>query len=90
MITKKQIRQLKKELPLRAAYTIAEETGISRPTIYKFLNGGRVREYYAKEIMVSALKIIDDSKASSEILNKWYEMVFAKNIIIDQEPTSQE
>lgn len=62
MFSTEEISKIKNELPIRAAYLINEKTGISRPTIYKFFNGGKVRPYYAREILECALDLVEERK----------------------------
>lgn len=89
MFTSEQINKVKGELPIRAAYTIAEDTGISRPTIYKFFNGGQVRSYYANEIMESALKLVEQKNFTVNSLQKKYQTLLGTEKMADELSTER-
>ncbi|MCB9448650.1 MAG: hypothetical protein H6585_09935 [Flavobacteriales bacterium] len=75
MFSKDEIARIKEELPIRAAYIIHEKTNISRPTIYKFFNGGNVRPYYASEILACALELLEEKKNTLGSLRKKYNII---------------
>ncbi|MCB0395862.1 MAG: hypothetical protein KDD36_04385 [Flavobacteriales bacterium] len=68
MFSEQEIQNLKKALPTRAAYDISEQTGISRSTIYKFFNGGKVRTYCAQRIFESALLLVEQAQITAGTL----------------------
>lgn len=81
MFTQDDVNILQKELPTSAVMEISKKTGISRPTIYRFLNGDRIRSRLQERIYVAALKIIERDKIKtnkikqerSRILNEQYD-----------------
>lgn len=62
MFTQEDVNIIKKELPSSAIMEIHKKTGISRPTIYRFLNGEKIRSAYQHRIYLAALKIIEKDK----------------------------
>lgn len=61
---------LKKELPASAVIEINKKTGISRPTIYRFFNGERIRARFQIRIYTAALKIIEKDKITEGKIKK--------------------
>jgi DNA-binding phage protein len=58
IFTTEDLFQLRDNLPLKGIAMIAIDTGISRPTIYKFFQSKRIKRSIARKIITSALKII--------------------------------
>ena len=50
MFTREEIKEFKNELPVKGIQLIKSRTGISRPTIYKFLEGEEIRLHLAEKI----------------------------------------
>ena len=81
MFTQDDVNSLQKELPTSAVMEISKRTGISRPTIYRFLNGDQIRSRLQERIYVAALKIIELDKIKtnkikqerSRILNEQFD-----------------
>ncbi|MBS1635413.1 MAG: hypothetical protein JST26_05775 [Bacteroidetes bacterium] len=78
MFTQEDVDMIAGELPPSAVGEIARKTKISRPTIYRFLNGERIRTRYQEQIYLAALKIIEHDRnrtqkikeLRTQILNK--------------------
>lgn len=49
MFTREEIKEFKNELPVKGIQLIKSRTGISRPTIYKFLEGEEIRLHLAEK-----------------------------------------
>jgi len=62
MFTQNDVDILLKELPSNAVLDIYKDTGISRPTIYRFLDGKKIRSGLQERIYISALKVIEQDK----------------------------
>ncbi|MCX6180984.1 MAG: hypothetical protein NT150_03525 [Bacteroidetes bacterium] len=58
ILTTADIFGLKENLPVSGVTLIAMDTGISRPTIYKFFQTGKTKRCISRKIITSALKII--------------------------------
>ncbi len=65
MFTQTDVNILKKELPTSAVMEINKRTGISRPTIYRFLSGEKIRTGLQIRIYTTALKIIERDKITT-------------------------
>lgn len=78
MFTKEEIELVKNELPDRAMTQLAIETGISRPTIYRFFEGKKIKSYMQEQIYLAALKIIDQYQKKKNHLLKKTELVFSR------------
>lgn len=80
MFTREEIKGFKDELPLKGIQMIKSRTGISRPTIYKFLEGEEIRLHLAEKIWKAGWLIIQEMKEkraelkrhAEEVLNKEY------------------
>lgn len=62
MFTQDDVNILRNQLPTSAVMEIFKRTKISRPTIYRFLNGERIRYRLQLKIYSTALKIIERDK----------------------------
>lgn len=62
MFTQDDVNILKNQLPTSAVMEIFKRTKVSRPTIYRFLNGEKVRYALQLKIYSAALKIIERDK----------------------------
>lgn len=62
MFTQDDVNILKNQLPTSAVMEIYRRTRISRPTIYRFLNGEKIRYRLQLKIYSAALKIIERDK----------------------------
>ena len=58
-----EIKKLKSELPPNGIVKIAELTGISKATIYKFFNHKKIRLSTAGEIVEAGLKVIQEDSS---------------------------
>jgi|CXWL01.1.fsa_nt_gi predicted transcriptional regulator len=65
MFTQTDVNILKRVLPTSAVMEINKRTGISRPTIYRFLNGEKIRTRLQIRIYTTALKIIERDKITT-------------------------
>ena len=70
MFTQTDVNILRNELPTSAVMEIFKRTGISRPTIYRFLNGEKIKTRYQIKIYSTALKIIERDKITTEKIKK--------------------
>lgn len=70
MFTQEDVNIIKKELPTSAIMEIHQKTGISRPTIYRFLNGEKIRSQFQERIYVAALKIIERDKIKTSKIKR--------------------
>lgn len=66
MFTQEDVDMIVNELPSSAIIEIAEKTGISRPTVYRFFNGTKIRTDLQERIYVAALKIIERDRNRSQ------------------------
>lgn len=66
MFTPQDVNILKVQLPSGAIVEICKATHISRPTIYKFLSGGKVKSEFQLKIVKSALKLIEQDKIKTQ------------------------
>jgi len=81
MFTQEDVNIIRNELATSAVMEISKKTGISRPTIYRFLSGEKIRSRFQERIYVAALKIIERDKIKtsqikqerSRILNEQYD-----------------
>ena len=62
MFTQKDVDILNNELPTSAVMEIHKKTAISRPTIYRFLHGLKVRSSIQDRIYIAALEVIEQDK----------------------------
>jgi len=80
MFTQEDIKRFKEELPAIGIRLIKERTGVSRPTIYKFIDGKEIRLPIAEKIWLEGWIIIKELKEkraelkrhAEEVLNKEY------------------
>jgi predicted transcriptional regulator len=70
MFTQSDVNILKEQLPTSAVMEIFKRTKISRPTIYKFLNGEKIRSRFQIRIYTTALKIIERDKIQTGKIKK--------------------
>lgn len=70
MFTQEDVNIIKNELPTSAIMEIHRKTGISRPTIYRFLNGEKIRSRFQERIYLAALKIIEQDKIRTNKIKK--------------------
>lgn len=70
MFTQEDVNIIKKELPTSAVMEIHKKTGISRPTIYRFLGGEKIRSGYQERIYMAALKIIERDKLKTNKIKR--------------------
>ncbi|MGE0566423.1 MAG: hypothetical protein AB7O73_00625 [Bacteroidia bacterium] len=70
MFTQEDVNIIKNELPTSAIMEIHRKTGISRPTIYRFLKGEKIRSRFQERIYLAALKIIEQDKIRTEKIKK--------------------
>ena len=66
MFTQDDVNIIKDELPSSAVIEIAKKTGISRPTIYRFLKGKKIRSGFMEIIYVAALKLIERDRIKTQ------------------------
>jgi hypothetical protein len=66
MFTQEDVNIIAKDLPTEAVMEIHKTTKISRPTIYKFLAGKKVRSNFGERIYVCALEIIKRNKLNEK------------------------
>lgn len=70
MFTQEDVNIIKEALPSSAIMEIHEKTGISRPTIYRFMKGEKIRWHLQQIIYVAALKIIERDKIKTNKIKK--------------------
>jgi len=71
MFTQEDVNIIVSELPTGAITEISRETTISRPTVYRFFNGKKVRPASQSRIYMAALKIIQrDREATRRIIQE--------------------
>lgn len=70
MFTQEDVNIIKNELPTSAIMEIHRKTGISRPTIYRFLKGEKIRSRFQERIYLAALKIIEQDKIRTDKIKK--------------------
>lgn len=66
MFTQTDVDMIVNELPSSAIMEISEKTGISRPTVYRFFKGVKIRSSLQERIYVAALKIIERDRNRSQ------------------------
>jgi hypothetical protein len=77
MFKQDDVKMLATELPSNAIMEIHKQTKISRPTIYKFLRGEKIRSKSAEIIYLLALKIIAREKHREKQIKTQQEKVFS-------------
>lgn len=77
MFTQDDVNIVAKALPSEAIMEINKNTGISRPTIYKFLRGEKVRSKSQERIYSNALKIIERDKLKEKKFKKQQARIFS-------------
>jgi hypothetical protein len=70
MFTTEETNELKKALPYRGIQMICNRTGVSRPTIYRFLEGADVGIEYTEKIWKEGWSIIRELKEKRAELKK--------------------
>ncbi len=83
--SREEISQLKKSLPLHGISRIAQQTGTSKVTVYKFFSHKKIRSSTAKEIVESALKVIQEDSSYIGRLKLEIEKLSKKEDGIDRE-----
>ncbi len=83
MFTQEDVNIIANELPSSAVMEIAKKTGISRPTIYRFLNGNKIRSNYQERIYVAALKIIERDKIKTQKIKEQRSRILSENYDAD-------
>jgi hypothetical protein len=76
MFTQDDVEIIAKALPSEAVMEIHKLTKVSRPTIYKFLRGEKIRSKLADAIYLFALKIIAREKRKEKLIKKRRAKVF--------------
>ena len=70
MFTQKDVDILNEALPSNAIMDIHKKTTISRPTIYRFLNGCKIRTFLQEKIYIAALEVIEEEKIRLQRIKK--------------------
>lgn len=79
MFTQEDVNIIANQLPSSAVMEIAKKTGISRPTIYRFLKGNKIRSQHQQRIYVAALKIIERDKIKTEKIKERRSRILSEN-----------
>lgn len=79
MFTQEDVNIINNELPTSAVMEISKKTGISRPTIYRFLKGNKIRTSYQERIYVTALKIIERDKIKTQKIKEQRSRILSEN-----------
>ncbi len=79
MFTQEDVNIIRNELPTSSVMEIHKKTGISRPTIYRFLNGEKIRYISQERIYVAALKIIERDKIKTNKIKKERSRILKSN-----------
>lgn len=80
MFTQADVNIIKNELPTSAIMEIHRKTGISRPTIYRFLKGEKIRSRFQERIYVAALKIIERDKIRTDKIKKERKRILKEHV----------
>lgn len=83
MFTQEDVNIIANELPSSAVIEIAKKTGISRPTIYRFLKGNKIRTSFQERIYVAALKIIERDKIKTQKIKEQRSRILSENFDMD-------
>ncbi len=83
MFTQEDVNIIANELPSSAVIEIAKKTGISRPTIYRFLKGNKIRTGFQERIYVAALKIIERDKIKTQKIKEQRSRILSENFDAD-------
>lgn len=78
MFTQDDVNIIKNALPTSAIMEISKMTGISRPTIYRFLGGRKIRYRFQEKIYVAALKFIERDKIKTKKIKKERSRILGK------------
>lgn len=70
MFTQSDVQILASLLPSRAVKRISRKTKISRPTIYKFLNGKKIRTDLAQKIYEAGVLLAEENKSKETLLRQ--------------------
>lgn len=90
MFTKREANLLKKQLPTNSIIEISTKRNISRPTIYKFFRGEKIRSYHAKAIYEEALEILEREKTeTSNLVRKAEEIIFSDEMPLKPSKSSK-
>lgn len=66
MFTQEDVDMIAVELPSSAMEMIATKAGVSKPTVYRFFQGIKIREQSGERIYLAALKLIQKNKARAK------------------------
>lgn len=83
MFTQEDVNIIANELPSSAVIEISKKTGISRPTIYRFLKGNKIRSRLQERIYMAALKIIKRDKIKTQKIKQERSRILSKNFNAD-------
>jgi predicted transcriptional regulator len=83
MFTQEDVNIIANELPSSAVIEISKKTGISRPTIYRFLKGNKIRSRLQERIYMAALKIIERDKIKTQKIKQERSRILSKNFNAD-------
>ena len=78
MFTTNEIKEFKEALPIKGIQMIKRRTGVSRPTIYKFLEGEEVRLDLAEKIWKEGWSIIRELKEKHAELKSYAHQMITK------------
>ncbi|MFY9308201.1 MAG: hypothetical protein WAQ28_04035 [Bacteroidia bacterium] len=83
MFTQEDVNIIANELPSSAVIEISKKTGISRPTIYRFLKGNKIRSRLQERIYMAALKIIERDKIKTQKIKQERSRILSDNFDAD-------
>lgn len=83
MFTQEDVNIIANELPSSAVIEISKKTGISRPTIYRFLKGNKICSKFQERIYVVALKIIERDKIKTQKIKQERLRILSENFDAD-------
>ncbi|MBI2723385.1 MAG: hypothetical protein HYX39_14520 [Bacteroidetes bacterium] len=83
MFTQEDVNIIANELPSSAVIEISRKTGISRPTIYRFLKGNKIRSRFQERIYIAALKIIERDKIKTQKIKQQRSRILSENFDAD-------
>lgn len=83
MFTQEDVNIIANELPSSAVIEISKKTGISRPTIYRFLKGNKIRSGFQERIYIAALKIIERDKIKTQKIKQQRSRILSETFDAD-------
>ncbi len=83
MFTQEDVNIIADKLPSSAVIEISKKTGISRPTIYRFLKGNKIRSRLQEHIYIAALKIIERDKIKTQKIKQQRSRILSENFDAD-------